>query len=398
MQLHLSAALTTSRALFILACFGLSCISGCSIHRQYLSGEVTSRVKNDTLVITYDIHIKNPAIDSVAFQLLPTGDTRGRVSYEVYYASEERVKDSVYRSLGDSLPCCIDLPRSLISDIRRTRKEGKTGGPDTTRICWWNTLSYPNLDTIFGPPFSSPYHTSYKPLVDSILQVASLDSLRKMSVPCWWKRWDFRGTEFYIDTVLQADSVIFNREAGSFVDLFGRVQQSNGSIISMRGQLRYPVTGYREPARYALKYYAKNDNDTIAPFRNDLSNGQYARQKVWGGVIPPRPKTEIYRSAESGNMLGMSGGIGGAKNDIFALSSRPAIIDPNYGFSLAWGVMYYTPHFIHTIDFDLLNSASTGDSGVANDLGSVLLSTRYHPLRTVSRGPLFTAGFGYSDL
>ena len=397
--MSIPASTNLSRFLLILVSIILSAISGCSIHRPYLSGEVTSRVKNDTLIIKYDIHIKNPAIDSVAFQLLPTDDSKGRVSYDVYYASEERVKDSVYRSLGDSLPCCIDLPFQMLRAIRKGTAVGTASRLDTNSLCWWNTLSSPKTDSILESINPNIFCLlCYKLLVDSVLKVASLDGLRKISVPCGWRYRASSGPESHIDTILQADSVIFGRDPKVIDRCFGRVQESNSSAVSMQGQLRYPVNGYQEPVQYALKYYAMNDNDTIAPFRNDLSDGRYARQKVWGGVIPPRPKTEVYRFAESGNMLGMLGGIGGAKNDIFALPSRPAITEPNYGFSLAWGVMYYTPHFIHTLEWELLNGASSNESEGATNLNSVLLATRYHSRRAVSRGPLFTAGFGFSDL
>lgn len=377
------AASRASRSALFLAIIILIVISGCSLHRPYLSGDVTSETKNDTLTITYDIHIKNPDIDSVAFQLLPADSPAGGVHRNIYYASEERVKDSIVRSLGDSLPCCFDFPGSDLRGPRGTAREGATGVLDTNRLCWWQRVSYPI------------------PVIDSILAAGPLDSLRKVSVPCGWTYLASRDPEAHIDTILQADSVIYVCSPNALDRLAGRTHGSDGSTISMQGRLRYPIADHRESVPYALKIYSRNnidDTDAIIYSSVVWADDQYVREKIWRGVIPARPETKTYATAESGNMLGMLGGIGAVKNDLFALPSRPAVTEPRYGFSLDFGVMYYTPHFIHAVDFALLNSESPDDSGGANNLGSVILSTRYHPRRAVSRGPYLAAGCGYSDL
>jgi len=376
------AASRASRLALFLAIIILIVISGCSLHRPYLSGEVTSETKNDALTITYDIHIKNPDIDSVAFQLLPADSPARGVHRNIYYASEERVKDSIVRSLGDSLPCCFDFPGSDFRGLRGTAREGATGALDTNRLCWWQRVSYPI------------------PEIDSILAAGPLDSLRKVSVSCGWKYLASRDPEAHIDTILQADSAIFSSAIDDHEFRPERIQKSNGSAVSMRGRLCYPVKGYREPARYALKLYSGRKTESADQVRRKafVFPEQYAREMIWKGVIPARPETKTYATAESGNMLGMLGGIGAVKNDIFTLPSRPAVAEPRYGFSLDFGVMYYTPHFIHAVDFALLNSESPDDSGGANNLGSVMLSTRSHPRRAVSRGPYLAAGCGYSDL
>lgn len=143
----------------------------------------------DSVTVDYDLHIKAGRIDSVAIQLLPE-----RNHDLVTYETETRIKDSLYRGLSDEGECCFAPDWWWISQLAHPDlSAGAREKMLNTHACWWRygreilheTEKWPaNVPNPFSPLLWLPRSAAF---IDSVLQTASIDSLRRISVPCSWQ-------------------------------------------------------------------------------------------------------------------------------------------------------------------------------------------------------------------
>lgn len=325
----------------VLAAFGLIIlITGCASYQDDARGRVVESVIRDSITITYDVAFKRRDIDSAALQLLPG-------SSGIYFAEEARIKDSLIRSLGDSLACCHTPLTWLFPWTRASSADRLERLFKDTLNCWWMNL---------------PYKT-----VDSISKFAQIDSLRRRSVPCSWAE-EAAG----VDTVLQADSIIYRRDK----------QQGLGHPEAA-GRLAYWLPGRKVPERYCLKIYAPAANKNRAS--GDIS--------IWDGIIPPRPTTATFDFDEHGGMVGMAGGIGVSR---FDRAARLGVSeDHSSSASLVIGFLYYSPTTIY--QFSIQGYGGLDSTRQDPGLFSVLFGARHYLGRRNSIGPSLLGALEYSS-
>jgi hypothetical protein len=325
--------------LLVLAPIGFVVIfAGCESYRNSITGHVNESVAGDSLIIKYDISYRIRDIDSVALQLLPD-------SWDVNYPEEVRIRDSLIRSLGDSLRCCREPGWSVSTRTSDSSGERPALVKDTL-ACWWYTLSIN--------------------AVDSILKIAQIDSLRRRSVPCWWQ---VEGAS--VDTAIQADSIIYRSRDG----LGNYRTRSTGRLV-------YRLAGKRVPTAYCLKIFVPTNG----------ANWFLEPNPIWKGIIPRRPTIWRYPFREHGRYVGMEGGIGASKFDRGGI--RGSSHDHTYMPFLGIGFLYYCPTTIYQFSGQLFGIDSTGEPP---SLTSSFLGLRYYLCGRNSIGPSILGGLEYTN-
>ncbi len=331
-----------------------SYLNSCAPHTIKITGQVEAFPASDTLSVEYDIHVRGNDIDSIAIQLLPKFNHRS-----VWYEVESRVKDSLYRSLGDSLDCCFTQLRGrLISQLRDSLSDTAEILPTTPPLCWWiptpdtsaNNLPYPPL-----PYYSSMYRMAY---IDSILESGHLDSLRKLSIPCTWGTADTSH-----DTILQSDSILYRK---------GINPENDG--LRVTGTLNYFPFDRVQPSAYCLKLYIANMEQSDF-FIDPLVS-------LWEGIIPRRPRTKLYRFQEQGGFLGMAGGMGISKFSRSDLASANTSTDFMPAFTI--GFSYYSPSAIYQFSGELFGTDSSRNVTSLSTISP--LGIRHYPFTRNSAG------------
>ena len=343
-------------------------LSGCSFVSPHMDGEIEATRIRDTLYVSYDVHSYSGEIDSIALQLLPGGR-----STDVVYAAEERVKDSLYKSLGDSIPCC----RHYLIARAIAKAKGVTVDSlehlDGIPVCWGTEpLAGSRFDLPFSPMIVYPVNKN----AEVFANTDNLDSLRRISVPCSWAVYDSIAG---IDRGIREDSVLFRMTAD-------RNQAGNSSS----GVLRYFYNEFRGESSYCLKVYGVDDRYP--------SDGSLYYPAVWRGVLPNRPEVNKYQFEDRGRMLGMMGGVGIASFDIPDSPHWHFAVDKDAQILLSGGILYYMPSAILGSFFELYGMSDSASNYSGGNLQSVTpLSVRYYPGSKSSYGASFYGGIEYAS-
>ncbi|MBU0984604.1 MAG: hypothetical protein KKA42_12075 [candidate division Zixibacteria bacterium] len=330
--------------------------TGCSINRRAITGQVEARQSHDTLTIQYDISVRDGDLDSVAIQLLQDYNRR-----LVRYDALDRVRDSLYRSLGDSLDCCFPMIlESLLLPGQPVRSLDSAEYNDLlSRTCWWmlppSRIEAGVPRTFFGSHILIPGHNTY---IDSIIARGPLDSLRKHSIPCSWSL--DTGPQH---TDIQTDSILYRRNPDSV--------QNNRRFT---GTLQFDTYQAALPEAYCIKYYGGSGsraNRHANPLRT-----------IWEGVLPPEPQIRMYRFREEGGFVGMAGGLGASTFSRGGLPSTHAGTDRMPALTI--GFLYYSPSTIYQVSAEMCGMDSTGEVPALGTFSPI--NIRHFPFTRNSRG------------
>lgn len=382
----------------------ISCqLSGCRTYRTYVTGTVDAEISEQSLAIKYDLQIKDSLVDSVALQVLTPGNNR-----KIIYWPEERVKDSLYDLLGDSIRCCFDLYITSLKSFGivippPAIKHDTSNG----HICWWTEIykniesdsvltidttqksTWVNTSTFTGSPiYGHLLFKLYKSKIDSKMKLIPLDSLMKISVPCRWEHGDLdRFVENGLDTILQADSIIYSCNEISQTNMSNRSQKNRKNRIKFKGTLKYHLSDSTVPEYYSIKVYDKKHGEIV----------RHIDPPVWDDVFPKRPLSEKFRFAEYGWSLGALGGLGITK---FNLSNTPIPVyskKQKIDLNLTAGISYYGPRVLLSTDATF-NGVSPPDttSNRLSLISSSIPRISFYPFTRTSYGLSILMAFRYS--
>jgi len=349
-------SIVTARAIRIaIACTSiaaLTIISGCTIHQYSTGGTIEATRVGDTLVVDYDLHFTDLDLDSVAFQLLPKS-----FYGNVYYPGENEVLDSIF----EATPCCNVLappsldrapelyfsPPLFYSDFY-SPASGKLRDM-LGAACWQNCL----IDSIDPAIFNKLSYGLKNILYWKLRTTVSIDSLRKILVPCIWDNGNLESfTSNGGDTLLQKDSIIL-----AATPLNHARSHINGKYIRhCRGTLRYPGMDDKMAQGYCLKFFG-GGYDSKTSFNYDY---------IWRGVIPVRPYCRRLAFKEEGSCLGMYGGLGIGKlspKGLNASAGKSKMFLGNFDI----GLLYYTPHWQYRLGAEITTKKTTRDDLEANN-------------------------------
>ncbi len=331
-------------------CMACGLAAGCSTHKPKFRGSVELRPTGNSVTVDYDLHIKAEHIDSIAIQLLPERDYR-----LVTHETETRIRDSLYWSLSSDADCCFDFGLFWWDMISRAPDSVAENFRDMN-YCWWCEF-FDEALTMEPTPFCPRIGLNQSPwFIDSVLEVTSLDSLRRVSVPCTWQ--DCEPDSAHQPPPYQSDLVVY------------RADDASGGEVAADGQLTLPLNSTVLPEAYCVKAYGEAERELAPPL-----------DVIWAGVVPPRPMTRLYRFEEEGKGLGMAGGIGLQSFDRSGLPSQEGISN---NVSIHFGILYYTPSTQYQVfgEVDGLDSSGTNPS-----IGSFTpLGVRHYPFTRSTDG------------
>jgi hypothetical protein len=340
-------------------------LNGCSLHKGNITGRADAILTGSKINVEYDFHVRGDNIDSVAFQLIPEF-RRTSIQYE----SEDRVKDSLYRSLGDSLDCCHSgWAGFLLELIRNSRSDTLNPKISIAPLCWWTSSVDTSTDKSPVYISRSGDPTKGSRYIDSVLKSVPLDSLRKISIPCSWKS---AGTKY--DKILQSDTILYRTNT-----------VSKKGCPRLSGQFSYDASDNPPPQGYCLKVYGGNIEQSSIIY-NPLP-------KIWEGIIPNRPQVSTFRFNEKGGFLGMAMGLGVSKFSRFGLSTSNSVID--YLKALSCGFSYYSPTAIYQFSGELRGMDRSGKKPRLGILSS--LGIRHYPFTRNSSGLSWYGAIEFSE-
>jgi len=337
----------------ILGAAGLGMV-GCSGPRGGMLGRLEYTRIQDSLRVDYNLRLpfKGTEVDSVAIQIRPGGP-----GGSIWYEADRRVKDSLYRTLGDSLECCV--PAKGLT--RRGEEAPDSGQTPRMQPCWWT--EWPDsVQTHEIPPWSSSLVPPAYRVHEQVLPTGeALDSLRRRSIPCWWG-WSY--VDSRIDTALQRNEIIYRKG-----------DAPRRGRIKSKGTLTRPLKSPNDPETYCVLLYLPGENHPR------FSSFQEPPGGLWDGILPAGPRTLTYRFNDHGKGIGMCGGVGAVS---LASGTPYGNEGEEYDGNLNVGLLYYTPSTVYEISAELYGLDTTESNISLTDF--TLMGVRHYPYTAPSRG------------